>query len=489
MNNKILATKYNLDILLIFVTTLLITVGVIFIYSAGSHNPQAATQPYIKQLLFLIPGLVFFIGFLFVNYQTLSNYWIIFYFMSIILLILVLLIGKKINGARSWFSFGFFSFQPSEIAKLFFIFTLAKYLDRIGREIKRIPFFLLAFSISLPMIGLIIVQPDMGTAIVYIPITLVMLYISGAQLKHLLVVIFIGAISLSIGLATNYYINEDSKEIRKNQIDQMVKSSFIYTNLLSKKDINKLKQGTLSSESNKTKIKKLVKEKKNYIKKIFVFLTIKTAVVCLAITLILFLLIRFVKGKIFQHLTVIALVLTIGFSTSILFQLMLKPHHTTRILSFLNPEKDPRGVGYNQRQAIIAIGSGGIKGLGLAKGTQNMYNYIPEKTTDFIYAVLSEEWGFFGTLLLLFLYFILIYRGVIIAYNAKDYLGTLIAVGITTMFFFHIFINLGMCIGILPVMGLPLPFISAGGSSLLTNLIGISLLLNISQRRYVHGTI
>ncbi|MBR5857487.1 MAG: rod shape-determining protein RodA [Phascolarctobacterium sp.] len=163
----------------------------------------------------------------------------------------------------------------------------------------------------------------------------------------------------------------------------------------------------------------------------------------------------------------------------LIWRFVLKDYQKNRIRVFLNPELDPYGSGYHVIQSKIAIGSGGLFGKGWLEGTQSQLNFLPENHTDFIFAVVGEEFGFIGAAFILLMYFIIIWRGITIALNAEDDFGTLLAVGVTSMFMFHILVNVGMTIGIMPVTGVPLPFLSYGVSSLLTNTMLIALLLNI----------
>lgn len=169
-------------------------------------------------------------------------------------------------------------------------------------------------------------------------------------------------------------------------------------------------------------------------------------------------------------------------SVPILWQ-FLRDYQKNRLLTFMNPESDITGDGYHVYQSKISIGSGGFKGKGLYKGTQNMYKFLPERHTDFIFSVVGEEFGFIGAVFLLTLYGILLLRCVYLAKNAKDDFGSYIIIGVSSMFLFHILVNVGMTMGIMPVTGLPLPFMSYGGSSMLTNMIGIGLILNVGLRR------
>lgn len=165
--------------------------------------------------------------------------------------------------------------------------------------------------------------------------------------------------------------------------------------------------------------------------------------------------------------------------------LSLKGYQKQRIVTFLNPEEDPLGAGYHIIQSKIAIGSGMIHGKGFRSGTQNALSFLPEQHTDFIFSVLSEEWGFIGGAIVLFLFLVVIVRGLNIAYGCKDPFGTILSVGITSLIFWEVFINIGMVMGLMPVVGVPLPFISYGGSSSITMLVGTGLLLNVGMRRFL----
>ena len=163
----------------------------------------------------------------------------------------------------------------------------------------------------------------------------------------------------------------------------------------------------------------------------------------------------------------------------------LKDYQKKRILTFLDPDRDPLGAGYHIIQSKIAIGSGMIKGKGYLEGTQNALSFLPEQHTDFIFSVLAEECGFLGATFLLFLFFMLIFCGLKIAYRSKDPFGTALAFGITSMIFFHVSVNIGMVMGLMPVVGVPLPLISYGGSSMVTMMLSIGLLIGISIRRFM----
>lgn len=180
---------------------------------------------------------------------------------------------------------------------------------------------------------------------------------------------------------------------------------------------------------------------------------------------------------------IIGTILLVVIAVPLLYKFVLPEHAKTRIDVFLNPESDPRGSGYNIIQSKLAIGAGGLTGMGILKGNQTQLGFLYPKTTDFIYSVIGEEMGFIvaGAIILLFVY--LINKSIYVAKTAKDKAGSMIAIGITGIFLFHVLENIGMVMGLLPITGVPLPFVSYGGSSLITNFICIGLLLNISGKR------
>ena len=180
--------------------------------------------------------------------------------------------------------------------------------------------------------------------------------------------------------------------------------------------------------------------------------------------------------------------LTLGAGCAVaapLFWHFLKDYQKTRLLTFLNPDLDPLKTGYHITQSKIAVGSGTIFGKGFLKGTQSQLHFLPEQHTDFVFSVWAEEWGFLGSFVLLFLFLLLISRGLKIANTSKDRAGALLAIGISAMLFWQTFINIGMVVGVVPVVGVPLPLFSYGGTSVIVTLMGIGILMNISMRRFM----
>lgn len=337
-------------------------------------------------------------------------------------MILVLVIGQTVSGSQRWLVIGSITFQPSEISKLILIITIANLISK--KNIFKIKDLLSIFiHVAIPMF-LIFKQPDLGTSLVFIFITIGMLLVS--SLNILIILAFLSPI-LSVIL---YIMNFHLWLIYIITLICLV----IYEYYLNYK-------------------------KYSINKKIF-----------------------FIKKIPFKSIIIFCINTLIGMFIPIIWGL-LKDYQKNRLLIFLNPEKDPLGAGYHVIQSQIAIGSGGIWGKGFLHGTQTQLDFIPVQHTDFIFSVIGEEFGIIGGISLLILYTIIIWRGLYIAMKAPDEFGKLIATGITSMLVFHIFVNIGMVVGLMPVTGIPLPFISYGGTYLLINLILIGLLENISMKR------
>ncbi len=365
----------NLNLFVPLLTLMIIIIGFIVLSSAVEiNNPEQGGMNLIyRQLTAAVLGLGFIFLMQFIDYRKLKYFHITFYVLTIGLLVYILFSAEQIGGARRWLSWGWFRFQPSEFAKIFVVLFLASYLEKKEDELQTLKGFLKPFIlISVPFV-LILLQNDLGTALILLFIFLAMLFVAGANRKMLLV--FIGALLL---------------------------------------------------------------------------------------------------------ITVLIIVSQLFLEVQVPF---LQEYQINRLLIFINPGIDPQGSGYNVIQSLIAVGSGGFSGKGWFAGTQNQLNFLPEKHTDFIFAVFGEEFGFIGVSVLLILYFFLLSQFINIALEIKDKYGKLIITGIASMFFFHIFENIGMSMGLMPITGIPLPFLSYGGSSMVAFLIGIGLIINVNIHR------
>ena len=397
------------DFLIFVPLLLLLTIGLISIFSATVNHPTAYGN-FQKQFFWVITSLVTFI----VIYYMPQNLFRLIawpsYIFSLILLIVVLVVGKTVYGAKSWLDFGGIGFQPSEFAKVGTMLALSSWLTHKKRDINNLKDISIALAIGFIPIMLILLEPDMGTAIVFMAITLIMIFWSGISLFSLFVVLSPGVV--------------------------------IFASL-------------------------------------FGFGPLVFVLILIVLALIYF------KKDIFTSLTVFILNLSSAFFFDFVFNL-LKPHQQKRIESFLDPMADPLGSGYNALQAKVAIGSGGIFGKGFLQGNQTQLRFIPEQWTDFIYCVVGEEFGFIGSILVVILFSIIFIRLLNLAAYAKDEFSSLSVIGILTILFTHFVINIGMNVVITPVIGLPLPFVSYGGSSLLVNMALIGIAFNTYKNRREH---
>lgn len=356
----------NFDYILFASFIALIGIGMLVIYSAThSGNVGVEVNFVFKQFVWFIVGLFLFLFSACISYRMVEKHAYLIYVVTLGLLIAVLLFADPILGAQRWLRVGDFSFQPSELAKLTMILVLVHFCSSRKDEERGWKFLILTSILVIVPVMLILKQPDLGTAVSFIPLLLVAWFISGVPIKKLFLI-------------------------------------------------------------------------------------------CLVMILL-----------------------------APLLWFVLRDYQRQRILIFLNPNMDPLGAGYSAIQSKIAIGSGGLFGKGFLQGTQTQLNFLPEHHTDFIFSVLGEEFGFLGVFVVIGLYFIIITRSIRIALLARDYTGSLMASLIVTMLLFHVIVNISMTIGLMPVTGLPLPFISCGGSSLILNMVLMGLLLNIGMRRFM----
>ena len=351
--------------MLLAILLLLIT-GWFAVYSASYEERLVTGIDYPqKQFMWMCIAVAVFFITLAIDYHLLLKLSFVIYAVILGLLVLVLVLGEARFGARRWFSLAGFSLQPSELAKLGIILAISKYLVMDIDNRKYLRYIIACGIILLVPIILILKQPDLGTALVFIPTVLVMLFVAGIGWRRLLGISIIGLLSMP--------------------------SAWF----------------------------------------------------------------------------------------------LLRNYQKERLLSFLNPEQDPLGSGYSIIQSKIAVGSGGLFGKGWLSGTQNRLNFLPERHTDFIFSIIGEEWGFIGAVAVLMLFFIIIAVGFNIAHKAPDLSGRLLAIGLITLFSIQVAINISMTIGLMPVTGIPLPFISYGGTSLVVTMAMLGLLQNIYMRRFM----
>jgi rod shape determining protein RodA len=346
------------DYVMLLVLGMILTLGAAAIFSAAAGGPL-----FVRQFGYIGVGAALMLIVALTDYHRLGHWYLLTFVVCLLLLLSVRQFGHVALGAQRWISLGFFDLQPAEIAKLLIIIVLGRFLADRERRARSWLTFVGALALILPPLALIILQPDLGTSLVFIAIFYGMAFMAGVAKRYLLG--SIAAIAVAIPLITPH----------------------------------------------------------------------------------------------------------------------LHGYQQKRLEVFLNPALDPQGAGYNLLQAKIAVGSGGFFGKGFLTGTQGQLGFVPSRVTDFIFAIFSEEFGFFGALILLGLFLVLLLRLVRVTHLARDHFGLLLASGILTMLFAQVVINVGMNLGVMPVVGIPLPFISYGGSSMLTNMIAIGIVQSILIRR------
>jgi len=355
----------NFDFILFFLTLAAAIFGIVMVSSAAENSFKYV----LVQSVALGMGIIGILLLMILDYEYLAKISRYILIVCIVLLVLVLIpgIGYKDNGARSWFRFGsLIGIQPAELVKLGFVVTFANHLSLVEHQINR-PRNILFLAIHAGIVmGLILLQPDFGTAMVFMLMVISMLFVAKIGWKY----IFAGIASVLIFAPIAWF---------------------------------------------------------------FIF----------------------------------------------------KDYQKERIINLFNPENDPAGTGYHVIQSKIAVGSGQLTGNGLYEGASQFNNSLPERHTDFLFSVVCEELGFIGAVAVVILLSLIICRILYIGQNSRNSLGRYICVGIATMFAFHTFENIGMCIGIMPVTGIPLPFFSYGGSAMLTNLLAIGMVLNVKYRSKV----
>lgn len=352
----------NIDWKLVTIVLLIFAFGILVLTSATHANVTGDFKQMITQLMAFALGVIIVIILLLFDYNSIGKYYKELYIFSFLMLLIVLIpgIGDKQFGARSWIRIGGYNLQTSEIVKTSFILSYAKIVDMNRENINELKTLAKLVLYALPFIGLLLAQPDLGTAIVFMCIIFFMFYTAGLDKKIIRNVVIAGVILAPV-----------------------------------------------------------------------------------------------------------------------MFFLMA-PHQRVRIVNFFNPEASSN---YQVLQSMIAIGSGGLTGKGLYSGSQNQENFLPVRDSDFIFAVIGEEFGLLGMLFMIILFMLLITRLLTIAKRSKNSYGTFIVAGITGMFAYQIIQNIGMTVGLMPVTGVTLPFVSYGGSSILTSIANIGIVLNVYMRR------
>lgn len=412
-----------------------------------------------KQTVWLIISAFVFAGVLIVDKNIWRSFAYLIYGLAIFLLLAVLIFGTEIKGAKSWFVIGsFLSFQPSELAKLATCLALSSHLSNYATDLKDRNARLLAFGIFLLPAMLVALQPDAGSALVFCSF-LIVLFRGGLSVQFFILLISSFAL-LIFGLLYSPIYNATVLFL----IGTLLLLYNYFQNVLWYGVLLVIVLITIVGFYNG-----LIKE---------AFYT-NTFLFGGAIIL------QFLK-KNFRQIILVGVICILGnilaLSANYSFNNFLEPHQQERINVWLQPEKcDPQGSLYNILQSKMAIGSGGVQGKGFLQGTMTKLNYVPEQSTDFIFCTIGEEQGFLGSIALVLLYFLLILRIITIGDKQRLEFSRYYAYGFAGVLFFHMFINIGMTMGLVPVIGIPLPFVSYGGSSLLIFTIMMGIFIKISE--------
>ena len=456
---------------------LLVCIGVANIYAA-IHSPEETKSLFDwnsfsgKQLVWIltsvgIGGIILFL----IPPTVYEGFSLFIYIGVVLLLIAVIFLGIEVNGSKSWFAFGPVRFQPAEISKISTSLLLATVMSQLGYKIGRLKdFFFTALIILIPM-TIIVLQSETGSALVYVGF-IFMLYREGLSGW----LIFLGGMAILLFILTI--------------------SVSPYTAVLTLAAVASL---CISLYSDKFKWWLIICLPLiilfAFVPKIFTLVPwlagIKPIWVLVGCTLLSIPFVAFQafrERNSFTHLSLISFLagLALIFSADFIFNDVLQDHQRKRIEVLLGMKEDPKGVGYNVIQSKIAIGSGGFAGKGYLNGTQASNGFLPEPHTDFIFCTIGEDWGFFGSMIVILLYVFLMWRIIHDAERSREAFTRIYGYCVACCIFMHLFINIGMTIGLMPVIGIPLPFISYGGSSMwgFTAMLFIFIALNRNERKY-----
>ena len=465
--------RKTIDWKLVIIYLLLVLIGWANIYSSVQSTESTALLDFSnrsgKQFFWILASIGLAVIILFVLspriYEGLA---VPIYLFAVFLLMAVIVLGVEVKGSRSWFEFGPIRFQPAEISKISTSLMLAAFMSQLGYKISRLKDFVITALIILVPMGIIIMQSETGSALVYVGF-IFMLYREGLS----------GWLIFMIGMAILLFI--------------LTLTSSSYMALIVLSGVCSFCMMLYSGRG-----------------KWWVFIGIPVIVLLailpsilpegfflspLQILLGLIIILIPVAGYIafrernrFSQLSLIAMIagILLVFSTDYLFNNVLQDHQRKRIEVLLGMKEDPSGVGYNVNQSMIAIGSGGFFGKGYMNGTQTTFGFVPEQSTDFIFCTIGEEWGFVGCTAVILLYVLLIWRIIRSAERSREAFTRIYGYCVACCIFMHLFINVGMTLGLMPVIGIPLPLVSYGGSSLwaFTIMIFIFIALDRNERKY-----
>ena len=427
-----------MDFILLGSTILLMCIGVLFVFSSGvSSTGEVVSTEYLKQILWVLISVGLMASISFINYRTYYDLNVVIYIGFLVLLVCTLLFGRVVNGSKSWLGIGDLGIQPSEFTKIATTIFLSKYFSDQKQNIKKISTLMKgSLIVGFPMI-LVLAQPDLGTAFVFAFIFLATAFMAGVQVKHLVFLISVGLLTLVLAVIPFYY-------------EKIVTASSPLVTILTDSTI------------------------------VMVICGILAIMVSLGIW-------GFLKYKqtLFYWISYVSLILLIAIAGSYVLRNELAEYQIKRFVIFLNPYIDKQGAGWNIIQSLNAVGSGGMVGKGYLQGTQSHLRYLPMQSTDFIFSIIAEEWGFLGGVAIFSLYGLILWRAMNLILKIKDQFASNLISGLIGMLFFHMFFNVGMTMGMVPITGIPLYFLSYGGSHLVTGALSIGIISNIYHRRFI----
>ncbi|MCL2600425.1 MAG: rod shape-determining protein RodA [Treponema sp.] len=425
----------EIDYLILIPVMGLMAIGVVFIYSAGITAGGIASTEYIRQIVWASAGLTIALVLAMINYRLFHKFALYMFLLTLIPLIYTSAFGRLVHDAR-WFRIGGFGVQVSEFAKITTTIFLARYLaDTRLTANSFVRFIVASIIVAVPM-ALVFVQPDLGTALVFIPILLCMTFVAGISKRYIVFAVACLALTsiLTVLPFWQTFILRRSVPVIE-----------VLTN------VRLIKVIALS--------------------------------LCIIIAIALFGFLKYRKRYFFWILYGVAIV-ALSLGASYAARSMLRNYQIMRLVVFIDPSVDPRGAGWNIIQSTTAIGAGGLTGVGFLQGTQSYFRYLPEQSTDFIFSVFSEEAGFVGGMVVFVLFLTIFLRLLRVMKITADPFAVYICAGLVGVYGFHFLINVGMTMGIMPITGIPLLFMSYGGSSLISSMIGVGLALSIHVRRY-----
>jgi rod shape determining protein RodA len=460
----------NIDWVTIMVYVALVIMGWLNIYAAVYNEEHKNIfdihQRYGAQAMWIVAAFFVAIVILLIDIKFYTFFAYIIYGLSMLLLVAVLIFGKEINGARAWLSVGQFSIQPAEFAKFATALTIAKFMSGYNIKITQLNTLLILGLILFIPVGLIALQPDAGSILVFVSFALV-LYREGLPGSILIFGGLMGALFFLTLIVPQLII-----------FSALIILGFILYFIIGKRyketAIGALFFCVLATITGG--IFKLAGKELNYA------LILAISFLISGLTFLVYNFFRRIP-YIVPFVLIICGSIMFTFSVDFVFNKLLEPHQQRRMNILLGIEKDPLGMGYNVNQSLIAVGSGGLTGKGFLKGTQTKYNFVPEQSTDFIFCTVGEEWGFLGSFTVVILFVILMLRVINLAERQRSVFSRIYGYSVASIIFFHFFINIGMAIGVLPVIGIPLPFFSYGGSSLWSFTILLFILIKLDTCR------